>query len=383
MMKGHKCITTFILIPLTLIQLSAGLSSLNSQAKQVVAIPREDVTLPCHMEPPVDVSNMNVVWQKNGPSNISVCSWPEKGQLVNQHQSYVGRTSLLTDKLKNGNVSMTLKEVKLSDGGKYTCSVPELHIEMSVDLIIVHPHIVEPSGPIVALRGDSITLPCQLEPKMKASDITVEWSKTDKQPGLVYRRHKGVDKINESYKGRTSLFLDELKQGNISLNLFNVTQSDEGKYKCKCAFDEYSTEISLDVHVGAVSSPVITITGRNTTTGEVFLQCESKGWYPEPEVLWLDGEGKLLPAGPTETVRGPDDLYTVSSRVTVEKRHSNSFTCRVQQKNINQTRETHIHITDDFFMAPSNCAVSVTFSVVLSLMFIIAVAFSVWKWRQR
>ncbi|XP_049424613.1 uncharacterized protein LOC125883969 isoform X1 [Epinephelus fuscoguttatus] len=75
-----------------------------------------------------------------------------------------------------------------------------------------------------------------------------------------------------------------------------------------------------------------------------MLDCESAGWYPEPEVLWLDGEGKLLSAGPTETVRGPDDLYTVSSRVTVEKRHGNSFTCRVQQRNISLTRYTHIHV---------------------------------------
>ncbi len=78
---------------------------------------------------------------------------------------------------------------------------------------------------------------------------------------------------------------------------------------------------------------------------QVLLQCESKGWYPQPEVLWLDGEGNVLSAGPAETVRDPDDLFSVSSRVTVEKRHNNRFTCRVQQKNINQTRETHIHVT--------------------------------------
>lgn len=74
----------------------------------------------------------------------------------------------------------------------------------------------------------------------------------------------------------------------------------------------------------------------------MVLQCEAKGWYPEPEVFWLDGEGNLLSAGPPETVRGPDDLYTVSRRLTVEK--SDSFTCRVQQKNIKQTRETHFNV---------------------------------------
>ncbi len=103
--------------------------------------------------------------------------------------------------------------------------------------------------------------------------------------------------------------------------------------------------------LGAVSSPGISLAGIHKASSGVMLDCRSEGWYPEPEVLWLDGEGNLLSAGPTETVRGPDDLYTVSSRVTVEKRHSNSFTCRVQQKNINQTRETHIHVPgrNDFY----------------------------------
>ncbi|XP_045898540.1 butyrophilin subfamily 2 member A2-like, partial [Micropterus dolomieu] len=102
-------------------------------------------------------------------------------------------------------------------------------------------------------------------------------------------------------------------------------------------------EASIQLTVGAVSSPIIQVVSDNSDS--VVLQCESAGWYPEPEVFWLDGEGNLLSAGPTETVRGPDDLYTVSSRVTVEKRHSNSFTCRVQQKDINQTRDTHIQVT--------------------------------------
>ncbi len=43
----------------------------------------------------------------------------------------------------------------------------------------------------------------------------------------------------------------------------------------------------------------------------VSLQCESKGWYPQPEVVWLDGEGNVLSAGPAETVKGPDDLFSV------------------------------------------------------------------------
>ncbi|CAK6983424.1 butyrophilin-like protein 1, partial [Scomber scombrus] len=101
----------------------------------------------------------------------------------------------------------------------------------------------------------------------------------------------------------------------------------------------------------ASSSPAISLLGTDTSISGVVLQCESKGWYPEPEVFWTDGEGNFLSAGPTETVRGPDGLYTVSSRVTVEKRQSNNFTCRVRQHNINQTRETNIIVPGDFFIA--------------------------------
>uniref|UniRef100_A0A3B4VKH7 Ig-like domain-containing protein n=1 Tax=Seriola dumerili TaxID=41447 RepID=A0A3B4VKH7_SERDU len=132
---------------------------------------------------------------------------------------------------------------------------------------------------------------------------------------------------NPSYNFRTRVFVDELEQGNVSMKIFSVKLSDEGKYRCYI----HSVQEEAFIHL-------------MTSNRTLVLQCESKGWYPEPELLWLDGEGKLLSAGPTETVRGPDDLYTVSSGVTVEKRHSNSFTCRVQQKIINQTRETQIHV---------------------------------------
>uniref|UniRef100_A0A671TRH9 Ig-like domain-containing protein n=1 Tax=Sparus aurata TaxID=8175 RepID=A0A671TRH9_SPAAU len=147
---------------------------------------------------------------------------------------------------------------------------------------------------------------------------------------------------NRSYYNRTALFVDQLMNGNISLKLFRVKLSDAGRYTC--IIDSKKMETSIQLIVGAVSSPFIEVVTNNSE--HLVLQCASTGWYPEPEVFWLDGEGNLLSAGPTETVRGPDDLYTVSSRVTVEKRHSNSFTCRVHQNHINRTRESHILVPD-------------------------------------
>uniref|UniRef100_A0A4W6EAN0 Ig-like domain-containing protein n=1 Tax=Lates calcarifer TaxID=8187 RepID=A0A4W6EAN0_LATCA len=188
------------------------------------------------------------------------------------------------------------------DGG--ASRVLFLH-HMTFCLLLLQPHTV------VALLGDNVTR-CPA------------WTRPDL---------KHVDNKYPSYEGRTSLFVDRLERGDVSLQISRVQLLDEGTYRCFVPRSGYISPVSF---LGAVSSPVIRMTKHSRA---VVLECESKGWYPEPEVLWLDGEGNLLSAGPTETVRGPDDLYTVSSRVTVEKRHSNSFTCRVQQNKTNQARE--------------------------------------------
>ncbi|XP_067435454.1 DNA ligase 1-like isoform X3 [Thunnus thynnus] len=203
--------------------------------------------------------------------------------------------------------------------------------------------VIGPSQPIVATVGDDVIFPCHLQSAMNAFDMTVEWARRDLNPRFVFVWRDGVElqsKKNPSYEGRTSVFMEELKHGNLSLKLSKVKPSDEGTYRC---FVPQLGESSVRLVVGSVSSPVINM----TVNSSGVLQCESKGWYPEPEVFWLDSEGNLLSAGPTETVRGPDDLYTVSSRVTVVKRHNNSVTCRVQQNNISQIRETHIIVTEN------------------------------------
>ncbi|XP_078137938.1 butyrophilin subfamily 1 member A1-like [Centroberyx gerrardi] len=231
--------------------------------------------------------------------------------------------------------------------------------------------------PIVAIVGDDIILPCHLEPAMDAVAMTLEWARPDLNLRFVHVRHYRQELViykHPSYMGRTSLFIDKLKHGDISLKLSKVKLSDEGKYRCFLPSLDRNSIVQLVV--GAVSSPVIEITKNSS---EVDLGCESKGWYPEPEVFWLDGEGNILSAGPTETVRGPDGLYTVSSRVTVEKTDTNRFTCRVQQQNINQTRETQIHVPDDVF--PPSSAVYII--IVLAVVFICVFNFTPFVYKRQ
>ncbi|XP_026017131.1 butyrophilin subfamily 3 member A2-like [Astatotilapia calliptera] len=241
--------------------------------------------------------------------------------------------------------------------------------------------MIGPTQPVVAMIGDDIMLPCHLEPAVDAVDLTVDWSRTDLKPRSVYVRREGVELLTEQnplYTGRTSLSVNKLQCGDVSLKLSTVQLSDAGTYKC--LVPKFNAETVVMLAVGSVSSPVIELTN---VKNEMVLECKSNGWYPEPQMLWVYSEGKPISVEPTKIVRSSDGLYTVSSKVTVEKGQSYSFTCKVQQKNISQIKETQIHVSGDLFMVQSNTAVHITINLAVCLISVGTVIFLIWKCEQK
>uniref|UniRef100_A0A3P9DSS3 Ig-like domain-containing protein n=1 Tax=Maylandia zebra TaxID=106582 RepID=A0A3P9DSS3_9CICH len=198
-------------------------------------------------------------------------------------------------------------------------------------LVWCRSQMIGPTQPLVAMTGDDIILPCQLEPARDAVDLTVEWSRRDLKPRFVHLKRDDAELVTQNtlYSRRTSLSVNKLKCGDISLKLSKVQVSDAGTYSC------------LVPEIGAKSGMELVIGNQN----EIFFKCKSNGWYPEPRVFWLNSQGKQITAESTNSAKGSDGLYTVSSTVTVNKRQTYSLTCRVQQKNINQTEEAHIHVS--------------------------------------
>ncbi|XP_026019184.1 butyrophilin subfamily 3 member A2-like [Astatotilapia calliptera] len=241
--------------------------------------------------------------------------------------------------------------------------------------------MIGPTQPVVAMIGDDIILPCHLEPAVDAVDLTVDWSRTDLKPRSVYVRREGVELLTEQnplYTGRTSLSVNKLQCGDVSLKLSTVQLSDAGTYKC--LVPKFNAETVVTLAVGSVSSPVIELTN---VKNEMVLECKSNGWYPEPQMLWVYSEGKPITVEPTKNVRGSDGLYAVSSKVTVEKGQSYSFTCKVQQKNISQIKETHIHVSGDLFMVQSNTAVHITINLAVCLISVGTAVILIWKCGQK
>ncbi|MEQ2238840.1 hypothetical protein ILYODFUR_037434, partial [Ilyodon furcidens] len=88
---------------------------------------------------------------------------------------------------------------------------------------------------VTAVVGEDVVLPCHLEPPKDASQMTVKWIRPDLNSSLVYVSvdgHEYPDDQNEAYKGRTTMSLDKMKSGDISLKLSDVRLSDNGRYRC-------------------------------------------------------------------------------------------------------------------------------------------------------
>ncbi|KAF4089013.1 hypothetical protein AMELA_G00061690 [Ameiurus melas] len=106
-----------------------------------------------------------------------------------------------------------------------------------------------------------------------------------------------------------------------------------------------------DTHIHSLaqgSHPVITMESYDHSRG-INLVCESRGWNPEPMVLWMNRGGDTLPAEDTQIHRDTEG-FSVKHRITVyDYSDSNRFYCRLQQ--YHHMMESEVIINSQIFDA--------------------------------
>ncbi|XP_060776033.1 butyrophilin subfamily 1 member A1-like [Neoarius graeffei] len=212
--------------------------------------------------------------------------------------------------------------------------------------------MVGPEASLVAVAGEDLVLPCFLKPSTSAVDMTVEWMRVEEVASLVhlYKDHKDRNEDQaQPYRGRTSLFKEELQKGNASLKLSPLRVSDEGEYKCLIEDKSWYDDIIVHIIVEAQGSHPVIMMESYDHSGGINLVCESRGWKPEPEVVWLDRGGAALPAEDTQRHRDTEG-FSVKSRTTVyDYSDSNRYYCRLLQEH--HMMETEVIINRKVFDA--------------------------------
>ncbi|XP_019211024.1 uncharacterized protein LOC106096768 [Oreochromis niloticus] len=86
---------------------------------------------------------------------------------------------------------------------------------------------------ITAETGQDITLPCRA-PNNNIHPIVVEWSRADLDEYVLLYRDEGsvLEDQHPSFMNRVDLQDRQMKDGDVSLILKNVTTNDNGTYEC-------------------------------------------------------------------------------------------------------------------------------------------------------
>lgn len=119
-----------------------------------------------------------------------------------------------------------------------------------VFLLVGHSELICSPQPITVLAGDDVILPCCLESAISATSGRVEWTKPGLDPEYVHVHRDGrlqYQSQNPSYYYRTRLFVDELRNGNVSMKISEVKISDKGTYKCFLPSEQQEAFVQLNV----------------------------------------------------------------------------------------------------------------------------------------
>ncbi|XP_050960737.1 butyrophilin subfamily 3 member A2 isoform X1 [Labeo rohita] len=170
--EKHPCPSKMKLICLTLLIISGITYSRSEQydvvgpVDPVLAVPGEDVILPCSVKPNTSVVDMRVEWFRQDLKDSLVHLYEDhEDRNTDQIESYRGRTKLNHQELQRGNASLKLSSLRISDEGSYKCFIQSKswYDEATVDVyveVVGHPPVVTVDG---FDKSERLHLQCESE----------------------------------------------------------------------------------------------------------------------------------------------------------------------------------------------------------------------------
>uniref|UniRef100_A0A3P9CWG7 Ig-like domain-containing protein n=1 Tax=Maylandia zebra TaxID=106582 RepID=A0A3P9CWG7_9CICH len=151
---------------------------------------------------------------------------------------------------------------------------------------------------------------CMLPCSYGGRDVVIHWHQVSAGDITVHSFYHNKDQLehqNQRFRGRTSLFNDQISTGNASLQLTKVEVRDEGKYKCYTSTINGNMESFINLKADA---PIQKVSIQQVGN---IITCSSEGIYPKPELTWSTSPSsnvtsKNITVQPTERL-----LYNISS----------------------------------------------------------------------
>ncbi|NXR74972.1 ICOSL protein, partial [Pycnonotus jocosus] len=257
---------------------------------------------------------------------------------------------------------------------------------------------------IISKLGDNVTLSCIYNQKtLQLKSLRVYWQIADdsyqEKCSVVHALISGQDDNRKQcihFKNRTQLFWDRLEEGDFSLLLLNVSQSDGHTYKC---IVQEKTEITKVIHEAEVvlslaasySQPILSgpIRNSDSTGEEVTFNCRSGNGYPKPNVYWINkvNNSRLSPSK-TDIIRHDDGTFSVFSTLKLKATSNMQIECSIEnemlQENLsaNYTQQKKSTESDE---NPGKKGRGAQAAGIIGIVFVIGLltVLICWLWRRR
>ncbi|KAM9591741.1 butyrophilin subfamily 1 member A1-like [Morphnus guianensis] len=215
--------------------------------------------------------------------------------------------------------------------------------------------VLGPDHPIVAVMGEDVVLPCHLSPRLNAENMEVRWFRTQFFV-YVHLYHSGQDHYSSQmpeYQGRTEFLKEGMSVGNASLRILRTRLSDEGRYRCLIKSGDFYEEAMLELNIAVSgSSPLLSV--EDYQDGGIRVGCRASGWYPKPEMLWRDFQGRQLPSFTESSSQDQNGFFEVEKSIVIQRNTKQNVSCSVRNTQLPQEKDLTVSISDPIFPKDSH-----------------------------
>ncbi|KAM6217036.1 putative selection and upkeep of intraepithelial T-cells protein 1 homolog [Rhynchocyon petersi] len=198
-------------------------------------------------------------------------------------------------------------------------------------------------GTVLAPVGGVAELSCQLSPQQSAEHMEVRWFR-DRYTQPVHLYKSGKDLYGETisrYVERTEFLKETIGEGKVTIRILNVNVDDNGQYHCFFKNGTFYDEAITDLKVTATSSQTQIFVNPPTLYG-IVVECNSGGWFPQPQMEWRDHSEDIIPATSTSNSQDSAKLYHMKMTLLLTSSFHRNVTCYLQNPINGQEERTSI-----------------------------------------
>uniref|UniRef100_A0A4W6G3H7 Ig-like domain-containing protein n=1 Tax=Lates calcarifer TaxID=8187 RepID=A0A4W6G3H7_LATCA len=177
---------------------------------------------------------------------------------------------------------------------------------------------------------ESCILPCSTQVN---DNLVIVWTQLTSR--LVHSYFENQDQLehqDQHFRGRTSLFKDQISRGNASLQLTGVEVQDQDRYRCYTSTMRGNKD-SFEIH--------------KTTC---LIICSSEGIYPEPDLTWSTSPpSNLNLQNQTSIQQTEQQLYNISSSLILSDSETDLiYICTISTRSNRTLQLTHsLSVSED------------------------------------